>query len=184
MALPLMRRRGPGISPWLMASRTAVSAEPAPSVPMSRSAVKPAIRSALAACSASMVRQGTDSSDGLQVFRAGMQEEMHVRVDEAGEQRDVAEVDDGCVRRMVDGCADGADALALDENFAGSEEQPVSTWSRRAAWSTMGAVAACCACAGIAAASANAETASTKESNAEEIFGMDTDYAASAPACR
>ena len=39
MALPLMRRRGPGMRPWLMASRMAVSAEPAPSVPMSRSAV-------------------------------------------------------------------------------------------------------------------------------------------------
>jgi hypothetical protein len=35
---------------------------------------------------------------GLQVFRAGMQEEMDVGVDEAGEQGDVAEVDDlGCL---------------------------------------------------------------------------------------
>ena len=45
-----------------MALRTAVSADPAPSVPMSRSAVKPAIRSAFAASRARMVRCGTDSS--------------------------------------------------------------------------------------------------------------------------
>src|SRR5258708_24935386 len=44
-----------------MASRTAVSAEPAPSVPISRSAVKPAIRSSRAASTAMIVRCGTDS---------------------------------------------------------------------------------------------------------------------------
>ena len=60
--------------------------------------------------------------DGLQVFSAGMQEEMDVGVDEAGEQSGVAEVDDLCALRMVDGCADGADAVALDEDFAGAEE--------------------------------------------------------------
>ena len=61
MALPLMRSRGPGILPSSIALRTAVSAEPAPSVPMSRSAVKPAIRSSRAARVAVMVRCGTDS---------------------------------------------------------------------------------------------------------------------------
>ena len=60
--------------------------------------------------------------DGLQILSAGMQKEMHVSVDEAGEQRGVAEVDDLCALRMVDGCADGADALALDENLAGLED--------------------------------------------------------------
>jgi hypothetical protein len=59
--LPLMRNRGPGIRPWSMALRTAVSAEPAPSVPISRSAVYPAMRSARAATVAMMVRCGTDS---------------------------------------------------------------------------------------------------------------------------
>src|SRR5580700_283259 len=44
-----------------MALRMAVSAEPAPSVPMSRSAVKPAIRSSRAARRAWIVRRGTDS---------------------------------------------------------------------------------------------------------------------------
>ncbi len=61
MALPLMRSRGPGMRPASIASRTAVSAEPAPSVPMSRSAVNPPIRSSRAASNAPMVRCGTDS---------------------------------------------------------------------------------------------------------------------------
>jgi hypothetical protein len=61
MAFPLMRNRGPGTSPSSIALRTAVSADPAPSVPMSRSAVKPAIKSSRAASSAMIVRCGTDS---------------------------------------------------------------------------------------------------------------------------
>ena len=69
-----------------------------------------------------MVRQGTDFLDCLQVFRAGMQEEMNVRVDEAGQQGCVAEVDDLCTLRMLDGLADGANALALNQNFAGLED--------------------------------------------------------------
>ena len=48
MAFPLIRNRGPGVDPWSIALRTAVSAEPAPSVPMSRSAVKPASTAAAA----------------------------------------------------------------------------------------------------------------------------------------
>jgi hypothetical protein len=51
-----------------------------------------------------------------------MQEEMHVGVDQAGEQRDVAEVDDFGALRMVDRCADGANAVAFDQDFAGLEE--------------------------------------------------------------
>jgi hypothetical protein len=47
---------------------------------------------------------------------------MHVSVDEAGEQRNVAEVDDARALRVLDGCADGKDALALDENLAGLEQ--------------------------------------------------------------
>jgi len=71
---------------------------------------------------------GEDSAPGdgfldrLQIFSAGMKEEMDVGVDEAGEQRCVAEVDEACVLRVIDGGADGADAVALDENFAGAEE--------------------------------------------------------------
>ena len=60
--------------------------------------------------------------DGLQVFRAGMEEEMDMGVDEAGEQSRVAEVDDLGVLRVIDGCAYSADAVALNENFAGAEE--------------------------------------------------------------
>ena len=144
MALPLMRRRGPGIRPWSMASRIAVSAEPAPSVPMSRSAVKPASRSALAACSARMVRHGTDSSHGLQIFGAGMQEEMDVRVDQAGHQRGVAEVDDLRALRMLNRFADGANAFALDQDFAGLKQscryRPGADARRGARWEWVPAV--------------------------------------------
>ena len=61
MAFPLMRNRGPGTNPSSIASRTAVSADPAPSVPMSRSAVNPDIKSSRAASTAIILRCGTDS---------------------------------------------------------------------------------------------------------------------------
>jgi hypothetical protein len=51
-----------------------------------------------------------------------MQKEMHVRVNEAGEQGGVAQVDDAGSLRMLDRRADGEDALALDENLTGLEE--------------------------------------------------------------
>ena len=60
--------------------------------------------------------------DGLQIFSAGMKEEMHVGVDEAGEQSGVAEVDEFGVGRVRDGCADGGDAFAFDKDFAGLEK--------------------------------------------------------------
>ncbi len=59
---------------------------------------------------------------GLQILSAGVQKEMHVSVDEAGEQCGVAEINDAGSLRMLDGCADGKDALALDENLAGLEQ--------------------------------------------------------------
>jgi hypothetical protein len=51
-----------------------------------------------------------------------MQEEVNVRVDEAGEQRGVAEVDDRCALRMANGCANLANAVAFDKDFAGTEQ--------------------------------------------------------------
>ncbi len=48
----------------------------------------------------------------LQVFRARMQEQMHVRVNESGEQRGIAEVDDLRARRMVDRFPHGTDPFA------------------------------------------------------------------------
>ncbi len=60
--------------------------------------------------------------NGLQIFSAGMQEEMNVRVDEAGHQRRVAEIDDLGALWMVDGAADCADAVAFDEYFAGLQQ--------------------------------------------------------------
>ena len=57
--------------------------------------------------------------DGLQIFGAGMQEQVHVGVDQAGQQSGVAEIDDLRAGRMRDRRADGGDAVALDQNFAG-----------------------------------------------------------------
>jgi hypothetical protein len=47
---------------------------------------------------------------------------MHVGVNQAGEQRGVAQVDDFGSLRMVDGATYGADALALDQNLAGLKQ--------------------------------------------------------------
>jgi hypothetical protein len=47
---------------------------------------------------------------------------MDVGVNEAGEQGGIAKIDDLCALRVVDGCANGADAVALDEDFAGMED--------------------------------------------------------------
>ena len=71
MALPEIRRRGPGFDPLFYRVADRVSADPAPSVPMSRSAVNPAIRSSLAASTASTVRCGTDSSTLCKSSRLG-----------------------------------------------------------------------------------------------------------------
>ena len=84
MALPEIRSRGPGDRPSLMALRTAVSAEPAPlgaHVPFRG-----------VPCHEVVARreQGQNGPlrhgffDGLQVFIAGVQEQMHMHVDEAG----------------------------------------------------------------------------------------------------
>ena len=64
-------------------------------------------------------------ADGLRGFVAGMQEEMDVGVDEAGHQGGVTEVDDFCVRGMRNAGAGGANAFALDEDFAGRDEAAV-----------------------------------------------------------
>ena len=50
-----------------------------------------------------------------------MQKQVHVRVDQAGQQRGVAEVDDRCALRMIHRRSHSLDALALNENFAGLE---------------------------------------------------------------
>ena len=112
-------QRGPGIRPWLMASRMAVSAEPAPSVPMSRSAVKPAIRSALAACSARIVRHGTDSSTVCRSSAPGCRNRCTCASMRPGSSVVSPRSIDLCALRMVDRIADGLDALAFDQDFAG-----------------------------------------------------------------
>ena len=75
-----------------------------------------------AASTARMVRWGTDSFDGLQVFGAGMEKEVDVRVDQAGQQRAVAQVDGFSARRMRDRGAGFHDAIAADQHLAGSDD--------------------------------------------------------------
>jgi hypothetical protein len=73
-----------------------------------------------------------------------MQKQMHVRVDEAGQQRGVAEVDDLGALRMVDRNVPTALMRSPSTRISpGWRMFPVSTWSSRAACSTMGAVAGC-----------------------------------------
>ena len=57
----------------------------------------------------------------LRIFRARMQEQMYVRVDQPWQQGAVAQVDDSCVGRMLDLCADRGDAFATHQHFARRE---------------------------------------------------------------
>src|ERR1700722_3273000 len=59
--------------------------------------------------------------DGLQIFRAGMQEKVDVRVDEAGQQSGVAEIDELRFVRVRHMRADFHDEFALNQNFAGRD---------------------------------------------------------------
>jgi hypothetical protein len=56
--------------------------------------------------------------DRLQVLRAGMQEQVHMCVNQAGHQRGVAQIDHGRSRRMRDRRAHLADALAHNQHLA------------------------------------------------------------------
>jgi hypothetical protein len=55
----------------------------------------------------------------LQIFRAGMEEEVNVGVNQAGEESGVAEVYDFCSGRPADFRADFFYGVALDEDFSG-----------------------------------------------------------------
>jgi hypothetical protein len=59
--------------------------------------------------------------DGLQIFGAGMQEKVNVRVDEAGQQSGVAEIDERRFVRVRHMRADFHDEFALNQNFAGRD---------------------------------------------------------------
>ena len=60
--------------------------------------------------------------DGLQVLGSGMEEEMHVRVNQAGHERQVAEIKQGGTLGMRDRGTGLHNAIAADEKFAGSDE--------------------------------------------------------------
>ena len=61
--------------------------------------------------------------DRLQVLGPGVEKEVHMGVDKAGKQRGVTQVNDLGPLRVLDGSAHGADALALDQNFARLEQR-------------------------------------------------------------
>lgn len=134
-----MRSRGPGPRPReSMALRTAVSAEPAPSVPMSRSAVKPAIRSALAAAMARMVRSGTDSSTVCRSSAPGCRNRCTCASIKPGSKVRSPR----SITSAVGGCATVAPTSTMrspvTSTSPGWSILPDSTSSRRAARSTMG----------------------------------------------
>ncbi len=97
--------------------------------------------------------------DGLQVLGAGVEEEVHVRVDEAGHEGGVAEVDDlraGGVRDVWAGFADAF--VPSTRTSPGEMSLPAATSSRCAAWSTVIFPAGCWAWA-VNASAARARTA-------------------------
>ena len=137
IALPLTRRRGPGISASIdgvahggIGGARAFGAHVALRCESGHQIVASGERRG-------MVRCGTDSCDGLQVFRAWMQEQVHVRVDQAGQQSGVAEIDD----LRVGGWFTTAPAAAMRSPWTNTSPvltiAPVSISSNRAACSTM-----------------------------------------------
>ena len=102
MALPLMRSRGPGMMPLVdgVANRRVGRARAFRAhVALGGEAGHHVVLGRLL---------GEDHAPrnrllhGLQIFRAGMQKQMNVRVDQARHQGRIAEVDDLCARRMLD----------------------------------------------------------------------------------
>ena len=57
----------------------------------------------------------------MQIFRAGMQKEMHMSIDQSGKQRGVAEIDDLRALRTIDRFANGADAVAFNQHLTRPE---------------------------------------------------------------
>ena len=58
----------------------------------------------------------------MQVFSARVKEEMDVGVDQTGEQRGVAQVDDFGALGMINRGADGANAIPIDQHFTGLKQ--------------------------------------------------------------
>ena len=111
--MPLMRIRGPANKPESIALRTAVSAEPAPSVPMSRSAVNPAIRSCFAASIAISVRCGTLSCTVCRSSAPTCRNRCTCASIQPRHQGDIAQVDD--LRAGGSHAARRGNAIARDD---------------------------------------------------------------------
>lgn len=65
---------------------------------------------------------GNGFLNGLQVLDAGMKKEVNVCVDEAGHQGSIAKIHDFGVVGMFDARPDGANAIPLNEHFAGLQD--------------------------------------------------------------
>ncbi len=91
---------------------------------MSRSAVKPAIRSSRAARTSQDGPLRHRFLNGLQVLGAGMEKQVDVGVDQARQQGAVAEVDGLGASGMAHGCAHLGDSFAFDQDLAGREDFP------------------------------------------------------------
>ena len=60
--------------------------------------------------------------NGLQILGTGMEEEMDMRVDEAGEESDVTEIEDLRGSGMLDALSNFDDSVRLNQNFAGGND--------------------------------------------------------------
>ena len=92
---------------------------------MSRSAVKPAMRSSRAASSSHDGALRHRFLNCLQILRAGMQKKMNVGIDQSRKQRAIAQVDDLRSCGMFDRCSDFDDAFALHQNLPGLDQLAV-----------------------------------------------------------
>ena len=120
IAWPDGNMRGPGTKPASIACMSATSANPP--APTSRTVVKPA-RSVIRAFAAPRSAQaaGVPRTGSAEVAGIGeIAGQMGVEIDETGEQRDVAELDDARVGRHR--TADPLDPLAADHDDAGPHD--------------------------------------------------------------
>ena len=123
-ALPLMRRRGPGNQPLIDGIAHGG---------IGRAGAFRAHVALGGEAGHQVVAGGQHGEDGalrngflngLQVLRAGMQEQVHMRVDQAGQQRAIAQVDDLRAGRMGDRGAGFDDAVVLHQHLTGRKIAP------------------------------------------------------------
>ena len=100
--------------------------------------MNPAIRSSRAASTRDDRALRNRFLHGLQIFRAGMQEQMDMRVDQSRHQRAIAEVDDLRAGGMFHRVPASTMRSPWTRTSPGFMMRPPLMSSSRAAWSTMG----------------------------------------------